>query len=88
MPNSISDFMSQVNNHVGATGAVFMTSLNSDTTVKVYRAPSAVTAGLPLSQQPVLYPRVTYIAVEDKVVIGDGAGQAASPAAAFINGLN
>jgi hypothetical protein len=88
MPVSLSDFMSQVNSHVGPTGAVFSTAPNPDGTVKIFRAPSAAAAGVPQSQLPVLFPRVAYNSPNDTVIIGDGSGQSVSPASAFIAGLS
>jgi hypothetical protein len=83
MPNSISDFCTQIQNHVGASGAVFRTSLNPDGSVQILRAPSA-TSGV----WSVIYPRVVYNIPADVIEAGDGAGQATSAAGPFIAGLN
>jgi hypothetical protein len=83
MPASISDFCTQIQNHVGASGAVFRTVLNPDGSVQILRAPSATSGAW-----SILYPRVIYTAVADVIISGDGAGQAVSPALPFIAGLN
>lgn len=98
MPNSVNDFCSQVNSHVGAvvpgapTGALFRTQVNSDGTITIYRSVgtsgASGTAGGPSAPWLPAYNRVIYNAVFDTVDVGDGSGQAASSAAAFIAGLN
>ncbi|MCL6650530.1 MAG: hypothetical protein K6U89_19710 [Chloroflexi bacterium] len=80
MPASISDFMSQVNSHVGPTGARFAAVLNPDGTVQISRVASGVSA--------VICPRVIYNSPADTAIIGDGSGQSVSLAPAFIAGLN
>lgn len=83
MANSVSDFCAKVNAQVGASGALFKCVPNADgESCTISRAPNAQSPFVPYLT------RVVYIVVDDKVIVGDGAGQAASPAGAYISGLN
>lgn len=83
MPNSVSDFCAQCNSHVGASGALFKAVVNADgESVTISRAPNAQSPFVPYLT------RVLYIVVDDKIIVGDGSGVAASSASAFISGLN
>ena len=89
MPVSLSDFINKVNTRVAPSGAVFIAVLNSDgLSVKIYRAPNAASAGLPLTQIPVYAARVIWQYFEDKVLIGDGSAEAVGDATSYINNLN
>ena len=83
MPNSINDFMAQVNSHVGASGALFKAVINAGgDSCTISRAPNAQSPFVTIA------PRVVYDYFYDRVVVGDGSGQAVSPAGAYISGLN
>ena len=83
MPASISDFASQVAAHVGASGAVFRTTVNGDGSLTILRSPSS-TSGV----WTVLYSRCVYSIPADTVTLGDGSDISTSLATPFINGLN
>jgi hypothetical protein len=83
MPSSVSDFCSQVNAATPSSGARFVTSVNRDGSVAIYRKATAATATLTL-----LFPRVVFGAHTDSVNIGSGAGLTAQNAPAFISSLS
>jgi len=82
MPFSISDFCSRVNAATPASGARFSAQVNNDGSVAIYRKATAATAGLTLT-----YSRIVYGVHNNAVVIGDGSGQTAQTALAFIAAL-
>jgi|HubBroStandDraft_6_1064221.scaffolds.fasta_scaffold84275_2 hypothetical protein len=94
MPVSLSDFATKIAAQVGASGAIFRTTVNPDGSLQVLRSASGVAgvSGGPSSPWTILYNRVVYDVSFDRVTVSDGPGNdtnlATSPAAAFINGLN